>query len=391
MKWERAMKRKVLVLVLAVVTVFSATGCSRFVKGDYYSENIHTEPGDSESSGTEKEIRAFASLKSAVLKMVENCLEYGTVSIADDYKNGDPVADMSRACLEVTRKTAIGSFAVDYMTHAYTKTVSGYDMEIYITYKKTPEQIFAVKEFKYLSEATNAFEQLIENRDAYIAIRLDTSLMDEEYLEQRLNEIYDEQSSNLVVRPSVQAQVYPETGIQRIIEINVDYNLHASEREKMEKELSEVCNQFEIIEQQQSQMAIKLCEKLYEETKYVQTGDSLTATAYSALVCHEADSEGLALALKKLCVKYGLECKVVRGTIGSDSYCWNIITLDGENYHFDISAMYSRTTGDCLLLDDEMQAKYCSWDTENYPVCDGPLSYDDIAGTPAKTQSKEIE
>ncbi len=102
----------------------------------------------------------------------------------------------------------------------------------------------------------------------------------------------------------------------------------------------------------------------------------------------KADDEGLALAVKQLSMHKGYECEVVRGTRYGREHCWNILTADGERYHFDISAMYDEGEEKALFLRDGDMAGY-EWDTEKYAPCTGTVTYEDVVGSTVGKEGRE--
>ena len=83
-----------------------------------------------------------------------------------------------------------------------------------------------------------------------------------------------------------------------------------------------------------------------------------------ALMNKVADSLGLALALRYLCEFAGLESIVMTGIAKSDERAvqtaWNLVKLDGEYYHVDVSSQFF------LLKDEELRKRGWDW-SEVYP------------------------
>ena len=72
-----------------------------------------------------------------------------------------------------------------------------------------------------------------------------------------------------------------------------------------------------------------------------------------------------------LCQEVGLQCQVVSGLRGSDSYWWNEISLDGSTwYHLDLMQDVLNQTGLQLRYDEDMDGYY--WDPAAYPACPRP-------------------
>jgi hypothetical protein len=99
---------------------------------------------------------------------------------------------------------------------------------------------------------------------------------------------------------------------------------------------------------------------------------------YGCLVLGKAVCEGYSEAMKLLCDLAGVECMIIEGesietAIG---HAWNIIKIDGEYYHLDVTND-DAITGNGMevltyiyfnLTDSEMM-KFNKWDTSLYPQC----------------------
>ena len=65
--------------------------------------------------------------------------------------------------------------------------------------------------------------------------------------------------------------------------------------------------------------------------------------------------------------------------MGGGDHCWNIVKIDGDYYHVDVSRCYDGDFADGFLLDDESMWNDYRWNISNYPACTGKLKYGDIA------------
>ena len=103
---------------------------------------------------------------------------------------------------------------------------------------------------------------------------------------------------------------------------------------------------------------------------------AVSYTAYGVLV--KGIGVSYAEAAKILLNKVGIPCEVVNGTyLGVPGYTWNIVTVDGQNYHLDCKGddpvpdvpgrvMYKYFN----LSDKEMKNSGRGWEASLYPTCD---------------------
>jgi len=85
--------------------------------------------------------------------------------------------------------------------------------------------------------------------------------------------------------------------------------------------------------------------------------------------------EAYAYTFQILCTFAGLECDIVTGTLNGQNHGWNLIKLDGEYYHVDVTSddpvpdKKGRILYGFLNLTDEEIAKTHQWNRDDYPKC----------------------
>lgn len=101
-----------------------------------------------------------------------------------------------------------------------------------------------------------------------------------------------------------------------------------------------------------------------------------THTAYDALIKGRAVCSGYAEAFKTLLDMLGIENHSVKGTVNGESHSWNLVKLDGEWYHVDV------TWDDPIDGDGTISHKYFNvtdadmaldhiWEAADYPQATG--------------------
>lgn len=76
---------------------------------------------------------------------------------------------------------------------------------------------------------------------------------------------------------------------------------------------------------------------LCENVVYDQYSDYNIYTAYGALVNGVAVCEGYSRAMQYLCNRAGIPCALISGSSRGSGHMWNVIKLDGEWYHTDVT------------------------------------------------------
>ena len=164
------MKKRILALLLAFCLLLS--GCASLLERPYTVVEPHTEqPAVGEDPSTLR-VESYSELVGAVLYLVSQCQEEGRVQLVD--YDGDVEDALNRACLEVAREDPLGAYAVDFIKNDYTRILTTYEANIYISYRRTPEQIRALVNVtgasairREMGEALSAFQGELALRVAY--------------------------------------------------------------------------------------------------------------------------------------------------------------------------------------------------------------------------------
>lgn len=110
-----------------------------------------------------------------------------------------------------------------------------------------------------------------------------------------------------------------------------------------------------------------------------------SSTAYGALVLGKAVCGGYAEAFKLFMDLLGIECYVVVGSGDGIPHAWNMVELDGDYYHIDVTwddpLLYDDVTGqrfqgskpnyNYFNLSDDLLALDHSWEPADYPAANG--------------------
>jgi len=382
------MKKRVLALILAAATVVSLSGCTTLFKKDYLSVTKYQADIKNSSSRDIGQISDYAELKNAIISMVNNHQTEGRLRFTD--YDGTILGDISQALWEVKAESALASFAVDYMSYDLSRIVTYYEAVVYITYKHTQSEISDIHYITGRSELADIIQTLLEEMDSYVALRITSSTITGEEITAAVSKAYEQNPASCVVPPIVTVTIHPESGLQRIIEIELEYGWKLTELQKMKSALNEKVQK--IVENaaniKPAALALDLYEKLAQNCAYDPTGSmrssrtelnsGLGATAYGALVEGYADSKGFAAAYSALCRAVGIDCQVVEGTQSGETHYWDIIKLGDFYYHIDASAYYAAGIAHSFMQSDEQMRENYEWDAEKYPVCSDQKTYSDI-------------
>jgi transglutaminase-like putative cysteine protease len=109
---------------------------------------------------------------------------------------------------------------------------------------------------------------------------------------------------------------------------------------------------------------------------FAQYDENGSSSVYNVLCLGSGNSEGFAMSYVLLCRQSGITCQLVQGTLNGVPHDWNIITLNGQSWHMDL------TLGDedgARYTDAEMTAMGYQWSQDDYPVCTGYAEDENIS------------
>lgn len=334
---------------------------------DYLSISKYDPVSESTGGPSSLRVESYQDLVNAVLFLVSKGEEHAVLNLYN-YSAQDVESDLTRACLEVVQEDPLGSYAVDYIKHDYSLIVSYYEVNIHITYRRTPEQVASIVSVTGSSAIRRELRKTLTSFSPGAVLRISYFAEDEEYLLKLVRQAYYDAPSAALGMPEVNISRHPDTGYQRIVEITLTYPENTETLMRCSQELKELAPTLV----PEGSTALSLYDTIL--TDLTITDDTEPSSAYDALVNKMAGSEGLALAYQLLCDQARIDCTVVQGTLNGLPHFWNIISEDGQTYrHVDLSAnLFS-------LTDDELvNADIYEWTRIEYPACRPVLSDEEI-------------
>ncbi len=367
--------KKALAAVLLAAMALSLGGCASVFDKTYYSRSdyeLTPESGSELPEGGAVEVSGYLELTLAINNLVAEHGESAVIHFTA--YDGDIAEDLAAACREVSRDTALGAYAVDYISYDLDRIVAYYEAEVFVYYKRTAEELEQIVSVSTASGLYSAICDMLADMETELVAMVGASSVDEAAVLDYVDEAYFSDPLACVERPDATVSVYTGSGFQRIVELRLNYHATASAMQSRRSVIENRLNSLlgYVTSDSQSYRALQCAIALVNECS---RSESAPGTLWSALMAGEANSEGIAVAYKALCDAAGVECVVVEGRFERDEHFWNIITVDGASYHADISrAMELGFTGTFLTSDAQMWGSYW-WDDQDYPECAGPLSY----------------
>lgn len=389
------MARKRLACVSAIcAAALALTGCAGMFAKEYVSVTDY-EPTVQEAADSEERVTVenFAELKQAILDLAYAGDETGTIVFDQSY-DGDTTEDMASACWQVRTQDALCAYCVENIAYEINKIVTINEASVYISYSSSGTAAADIKQIPFSSGIERLIKAAMSEGQRRLAILVNRSGYSADEVESLAANIYRENPTITPRQPTVNVNMYSGNGQQRLYELSIVYGMTADEMEKRMAQL-ESAKPFtgaEYEDLSEAEKALLACEYLAENCAF---SDSASEnTAYSALVDGSANSEGVAFAYVELCQELGLECRIVYGQKHWEDYHWNIVEIDGKNYHVDVQSAAESGMALGFLMNDEQFWTDYRWDVASYPTCtdyfdSAALLQDAEPQTDAETEQSE--
>lgn len=353
------MKKSIIALLLAGLILLS--GCSTMLEREYFVSRPYTPISSSSVGGSSLRVENYQELLNAILYLVSRGEEHGVLSLYN-YTAQDVENDLSRACLEVVQEDPLGSYAVDYIKHDYSLIVSYYEVNLNIAYRRSQEQLSSIISVTGSSALRQELRRALVSFNPSTTLRVSYFTEDEAYIKELVEQAYYDAPSVALGKPEVSVSLYPDSGHQRIVEVQLTFPYSADIMLQRSQDLKNLATSLtpQVATPKVLQEIILSALDITENEDY--------CTTYDALIRKISNSEGIALAFQLLSDQYNLPCVVVRGQLDGKNHFWNLVSEDGVNYrHVDLSAELLN------LTDEELtQAGSYEWDRTAYPSASAP-------------------
>lgn len=338
------------------------TGCS-LVPNEYRSVRLHESETQIQLPEA-VEVHSYDELKDAILRFVKAGREEGTIR-ASDYA-GNVEEDLVQAVYDVVRLDPVGAYAVDYLNHDCAKIVNYYEISLSVTYRRTAREIASIQQAYTPEQLRGQVERSLKTYDDHLAMQVTE---DQEYDIAAIVDAYCMANpAEMVEIPEIAVSVFPETGRQRIVEVEFLYENSYDELTRMGEAVEEsVAAAAEYIRYRSSDRDKTLLLYTYLTQRFAYEAQDTSTPVYSALCEGVADPLGLAQGFCLILDRAGVTCHTVTGLLDGGSHYWNIVSDDGDYRHVDLPACILAGSGLQYETDWEMSRYY--WNAQEYPAC----------------------
>lgn len=163
--------RKAILMGMLLCTLL-LTGCASLLERQYVTSDLHTSKfWESEAADT---LRAEnrQDIVNDVLLLISQYKENATIRLynfTDDVTVSDTV---QQATTEVRQETPMGAYAVEYITYSVQPQRGYYEIDLIISYRRTAEQIKALKNATSAEAVYTLLEAAVEGEKEELAVRI---------------------------------------------------------------------------------------------------------------------------------------------------------------------------------------------------------------------------
>ncbi len=366
--------KKILSAFCLMLLCLLLAGCGSVFEKEYVSVTDYVPPAQAENSADERvTVRNMAELKKAIIDMVYGGSSGGPIAFDPNY-DGSATEDMESACWQVRTQDALCAYCVRDLRFETEKIVNYYEATVSIDYTGYAADLSSIIHLPYSVGLQDILSSAMEENRQRVTILIDTSSTTTENVRSTALDLYRKNPTLCVREPQLTVYMYSGSGRQRLYEINFQYGMPDDEVIRCKSLLKnlDVVSNLDARELDDVHRAFAACRYLTENCIL---SESAPASCFDALIQGESSSEGLALAYVEMCHQLGLDCRIVYGKLNGENHSWNIVRLDEDYYHVDVSRCYGERFEEGFLLNDERMWDEYRWTISAYPVCSGELSY----------------
>ena len=355
------MKRLVLCILLLSLVL---SGCSGIFDSSYQNVQPHQEE-DNQEEAQIVSVSNYTSLCATLRDLVADGAESSIISVAR-YDQDKVGSDMKKAVDHIIATDPIAAYAVEDIQFELGTNAGQPAVAVTVTYIHNRVEILKIHHLQDMEGVKTVLANALDECNSGIVLYVE-NFTDTDFTQWVADYTLDN-PDKVMERPEVTANLYPEEGKARVVELKFLYQNSREALRDMQSKVSPLFSAAAIYAGQDGDEAeryFKLYSFLMGLFQTYQLDTSITP-AYSLLQHGVGDSKAFATVYAAMCEEAGLECIVVPGTRSGEPWYWNIVCSEGIYYHVDLLACEQE--GEFVMkADAEMIG--CVWDYSAYPAC----------------------
>lgn len=368
--------KRLMVCLLLFSVLLGACACGQWVSDSYYAVESHIEqllPTQTEPPVEEPVVVANRNeLRGAVLSFIRNWIEHGYIEVSAYV--GNVSEDLTEILTYASEEDPIGAYAVDFADAEFFGTAQQGHIEVSIVFRRSAAEIDSIVTVSSIHSATERILQALKSYDSALTLRI-RNYIDTDFVA-FIHSYCLENPDEMLLIPALSADIYPQEGETRILELHFDYPESRDRMREMLQSLNTILSSTASYVRSganDSERAALLYRFLTTRFDYVIGGDTPNMPAYSLLCEGIAHSLSFAAVFRAESTSAGLECLLVSGTRGGETHYWNMLRLNGDYYHLDLMRAVELGEPELTFLTPEQLAEEAyDWDRSAYPETPEP-------------------
>jgi hypothetical protein len=365
-------------VAFAVLIMLLLSGCAFINNREFSVVYPHFKQNREWQNSGDYTAQSFNEITDILKNLISSGKSEGVVWVDIEDKNIQDTLD--RICEDTIRNDPVAAFAVEEIDYVLTPLVAELKLELSIKYSRTQKEIFEIKYIHTNQELANEIRECLSIYQDRLLLMVNSFYELEKDIEKTFYEVYYSELDYVYGITGIEYTAYPERGSDRVVEINIKRDSSPDVSKNIAGMVNAMARSVVGI-MPEGLSRNEQATWLYDYTREAvftdaakenisgQRWSGYIGTAFGALIEKKADSEGIAMAYKKLCDFADIGCMVVSGEREGERYAWNLVALeDGCWYHIDCFAEPSDEPGYVIFYNDSQMEGYI-WDRINYPGC----------------------
>ena len=382
--------KKFLSAILIASVLLGLTACSGWGQDEFLFVTPHAEqPVSSES--TEEEVPLTVTnrseLRGAVLSFIRDWTERGTFLVSG--YSGDITADLAETIRYATEEDPIGAYAVDYADAELSGNGESGVISLNIVFRRSAAEINSIVTVNGIGGAYAKIQQALTDYTTALTLRIRN--YEEADFTAYIRDFCLENPDQMPALPELSAQVYPNEGETRILELHMVYPKTRDELRVMQAEVNTIlasAHSFIHSGSTDAERVTRLYRFLAGRFVYTIDTEEPVMPAYRLLCDGAAHSLSFATVFRYECSSEGMDCRLISGFKDGVSHYWNLIRLGREYYYVDLMQdMLSGANSPELLTAAQLTEEGYVWEAGDYPAT--PEETDESGNPVENTEATE--